>query len=431
MNFPYSKKWITVTVAAAVAITAGSVYAADNKTTANTAAATAATTTTETAAASTTAPAAAATTANGAANAAATTAETTAPAADSTQASAEAEPLSLDKAIAQALKTNKTLQSLRIQIDTANTNALLARNSARHISNDAIEDISQAQSKYSSPAQAESTKRVNALSLKNTENTTKATTQQMYYDLLNAQAQVELKKQSLTRSQEQLKVAEAGLKVGTKAKSDVLQAEMGVAQAQAALVSAENTLKTSMMKFNQYIGVDLNKKWVLSPENKQLQPISMSLQEATEKALKQRVEIIQAQEELTLAKLNYDIIAKYGSAVSYAGQKANNDIDAAELGIQEEQDNVKLDVAQAYYNLDAAKQTVEFTLKAKESAAENYRLTNLRFQNGLATTLDVIQAEEELSTQENNYQEALRDYNLAVVSFENSLGVPQTEEEQK
>jgi outer membrane protein TolC len=73
-------------------------------------------------------------------------------------------------------------------------------------------------------------------------------------------------------------------------------------------------------------------------------------------------------------------------------------------------------------NLNAAREAIEFQKTAKNSAAESYRLTNLRFENGLATTLEVIQAEEELSDRENQYQKAILNYNLAVVNFETALG---------
>jgi len=104
------------------------------------------------------------------------------------------------------------------------------------------------------------------------------------------------------------------------------------------------------------------------------------------------------------------------------GKIARNNVEKAQKAIEEQKRTISKEVAQAYLNLDAARQSIDFQKKAKDSAAESYRLTNLRFENGLATTLEVVQAEEELSSRENQYQKAILSYNLAVVNFENTLG---------
>ncbi|MFY0544192.1 TolC family protein [Brevibacillus sp. H7] len=383
MNFPYSsKKWIAVSMAAFLLTTAGV--------------------------------GAAATTQN-------TQATTGTPAATQAQAAASDE-LTVAKAIEQALQTNSALQSKRLEAKNADINARLVNETVGEIPSDFIESLGAAQQKYVTEAKSEMAKKLNALVVKATESATKLGAQKVYYDLLHAKAELELKKQSLNRAQTQLKIAKAAFEVGTKAKTDILQAEMGVAGAQAALASAENNLIISRMKLNEFLGVELTKEWKLSEDNKTLTPNPMTLEQATELALKQRVEMFQKQEELKLAELTRDLIAKYSALSTYQGQVARNDVEKAKLAIEEQKRDISLQVAEAYYNLNAAKLAAEFQKKAKEAAAESYRLTHLRFENGLATTLEVIQAEEELSNRENQYQVAVRNYNLAVVNFETALG---------
>ncbi|TGV30715.1 TolC family protein, partial [Mesorhizobium sp. M00.F.Ca.ET.186.01.1.1] len=116
------------------------------------------------------------------------------------------------------------------------------------------------------------------------------------------------------------------------------------------------------------------------------------------------------------------LIEEYSALSTLPGRQARNNVEKAKLAIEEQKRTISKEVAQAYLNLNAAKQAIEFQKKAKDSAAESYRLTNLRFENGLATTLEVIQAEEELSDRENQYQKAILNYNLAVVNFETALG---------
>lgn len=390
MNYPYSsKKWLTISMAALMIASANAAYA-DTATSPQ------------------------------------TPAGNTTPAADPQAASKEspsaAETLTLEKAIAQALETNSALQSLRLDVKNADTNARLVQDAVRGIPSDAIESADAAQNKYARDAEAKMSRTINAISLKSAESKTKVGAQKAYYDMLHAQADVQLKKQSLSRAQAQLKVVNAAFTVGTRAKTDVLQAEMGVAGAQAALTSAENNLLITGMKLNQFLGLDVNKQWTLKDENKPVKAADITLDKAIEQALKQRFEVTQKQEQLKLAQLKYDLIAEYSAASTWPGQIAKANIEKAQLAAEDQNRDITLEVSEAYYNMTATKLAVEFKKKALDSAAENYRLTNLRFENGLATTLDVIDAEEKLADQENQYQEAIRSYNLVVVNYGTALG---------
>lgn len=383
MNYPYaSKKWMAAALSAMMLATA--------------------------------APAAFAETANPTAN----PTQTQTPA----KAPAQAEVLTLERAIEQALKTNTDLVNQRLEASTADYEARLLVSSTSEISSSMIETVEAAKGKYETEARAEMIRKLNNLSVKAAESRTKLGAQKAFYDLLHAQAEVELRKQSLNRAQTQLKVAKAAFEVGTKAKTDILQAEMGVAGAQAQLAVAENNLEIARMQLNQFLGVDLERQWVLENENKQLVAPKLSMEDAIAQALQKRVEVVQKEEEYKLAQINVDIIQKYSALSTYQGKVARNDMEKARLAIDQTKRTVSLEVSQAYLNLNAAKLNVEFMKKAQEAAAESYRLTNLRFENGLATTLEVIQAEEELSDRENQYQQALHNYNLAVVNFETALG---------
>ncbi len=386
MKFPYSKqKWTALALAGMMLATTGQAFAADNATT--------------------------------------QPAQTQVQQAATPAAQAIAsKKLTLEAAVEIALQSNSNLQNIRLQAKTADINATRMSKNAREIKYDMIETLEMAQGKYENTVRAESIRKLNSLQVQSAEDQTKLGAQNAFYDLVHAQADVELKKQSLKRAETQLKVAKAAFDVGTKAKTDILQTEMGLAGAQAALAVAENTLETTRMKLNDFLGVDLNTEWELADSNKQLETPKLTLQEATDLALKQRVEITEAEEEVRLAEVTVEVIKQYSALSTYQGKIARNDVETAKIGVDTQKRAITMEVAQAYYNLNAAKLNAEFKAKAKESAAESYRLINLRFENGLATTLEVVQAEEQLADQENQHAEALRNFNLAVVNFETSLG---------
>ncbi|NQF13313.1 TolC family protein [Brevibacillus sp. HB1.3] len=401
MNFPYSKKkWMSISLAALLttALGAGTLTASANTGSDHTKAPTTVQASTDKVAAE-------------AGKDNTTTSDT-----------AATDELTLEKAIEQALKTNVTLQNAILDAKNADINDSIIYRSTAQMTADMLESLDAAQAKYVRSAQSEMTKKLNALAVKTTEGKIKLGAQDAYYKLIFAQDDLNLKKQSLARAEAQLKVAKAAFGVGTNAKTDVLEAEMGVAGAKAQLTSAENNLEIAVMNLNDFLGVDLQKEWKVVSANKQMAPISITMKEAENQALSKRLEITKAEEELKLAELNVKLIAEYTAASTLSGQQARNNVEKSKLAIDEAKRTVSKDVAQAYLNLNAAREAIDFQKAAKDSAAESYRLKNLRYENGLATTLEVIQSEEALSTRENEYQKAILSYNLAVVNFENALG---------
>ncbi len=334
----------------------------------------------------------------------------------------KAETLTIDQAVDLAMKGNADLKSLRLDVDSADVNARLVNAKVKEIPSDFVTTLEIAQQKYVNDAKAQMAKKVNAMYLKATENKIKLGAQKAFYDLLHAEAELALKQQSVERAQTQVKMAQAAFQVGTRAKTDVLQAQAGLAGAQAELADAKNNREVARMKLNQFIGVDLNKEWKLVDDGKTAGDVTIPLDEAIRQATSQRAEVLQKQEELKVAELNLELISKYSSVATYQGMISQNDVEKAKMAIEDAKRDVTVEVSQAYYQLQAAKEAIEATKKAKEAAAENYRLTLLRFENGMATTLEVLQAAEELSNREHQHQTMVHNYNLAVVSFQNALG---------
>jgi outer membrane protein TolC len=117
-----------------------------------------------------------------------------------------------------------------------------------------------------------------------------------------------------------------------------------------------------------------------------------------------------------------DLIDKYLALSTYQGDMARNEVEKAKLALEDTKRSVSLEAAQAYYNLQAAKEALASYAKALDAAKENYRLSLLRYENGMATTVEVMQADEELANRENQHQSAVYQYNLALVNFDNAIG---------
>ncbi|WP_139491121.1 TolC family protein [Brevibacillus dissolubilis] len=382
MNFPYSKKsWVAVTLAALMVTPGASAWAAETTTPATTS----------------------------------TTSATQA------GATAAAEELTIDKAIEVALKNNVTLKNLRIDVDTSSINVRLVHDQVRELPSEFITSLSAAQQKYVQSAKVDLVKKVNDLSLKSAESQIKLGAEKAFYDYINARADLELKKQSLKRAETNLKIAEAAFKVGTRAKTDVLTAQAGVAGAQASLAAAESTAEIKLLELNKFIGAELTKKWTLMNKT-HTENVALKVEDAIAEALKNRVEILSKAEELKIAQLDIELIKKYSALSTYPGQLKQNDLEKAQIAIEQTKNDITVEVLQAYHNLNSVKSQIEALKKGKEAAAESFRLTKLRFENGLATSIEVIGAEEELSKSENSLQTAIHNYNLALINYENATG---------
>ncbi|MDN9009174.1 TolC family protein [Brevibacillus laterosporus] len=384
MNFPYSKKWVALTVAAMV-MTSGSGLAA---------------------AATTTAPA--------------TTQQVTV----KKEQEVGANDLTIEKAVKLTLENNLDYKKAKIDVDNAMIKASSANYTSNKIKEGMIEDLGTAEGKYVATVRAEGQKEMGRLSLQRSEGSFKLNTEKLYYDLLNAEDDLVLKKQSLERSESQLKIANAAFGVGTRAKTDVLQAEAGVAQAKAAVAQAESAKEIARLALNKFMGVDLNKKWNLLTKQTSENVEVMDVEKAIAKALKERVDILTIEQDIKNSEKELEVIEKYSILSGFQGQAAKNTAEKNKLNLTQTQNQVKMDLMQAYYNLNSIKTALEALKKGTDAASENYRLTKLRFENGLATAIEVVGAEEELAKAENNYQKNLYQLNLAVMVYENAILQP-------
>jgi len=85
-------------------------------------------------------------------------------------------------------------------------------------------------------------------------------------------------------------------------------------------------------------------------------------------------------------------------------------------------ENIELEVNQNYLALKYAKEKLDVTQKAIEQADENLRTFKDKYEVQLATSTDIIDAENSLLQAKTNYTNALIDYKLAKVRLEKSVG---------
>ncbi len=110
-----------------------------------------------------------------------------------------------------------------------------------------------------------------------------------------------------------------------------------------------------------------------------------------------------------------------GGAAKARASQAQKNIAIAETRFSEQKNQIRFQVEQAYYTQAANLENVQTSNVALEQAKESLRLARLRFQAGVGTQTDVINAENDLTRSEGNRLKAIIDYNRALTDLQRAV----------
>ena len=282
-----------------------------------------------------------------------------------------------------------------------------------------------------------------------------------YFKFMAARDNVKLNQESVERLERYLQDVKLQFEVGVVAKVDVLRSEVELAKAKQSLIEAQNTYDLTMANLNNIIGfpltTELNIKGDLSYAR-----YEKELAFCVDAALRQRPEISQytdaaksAQEAITIAKAGYlpTVSAVYQAGwndTSFPGgnnynwsaylltswtifdsgltagkvKQAVEGYKKAQQQLKQTVDSVQLDVRQTYLSLKSAEQSIATSSSAVGLAEEDYKIKVIRYQAGVGTNLDVLDAQVALTTAKNNYLQAMYNYNNYRAKLDKAMGAP-------
>ena len=119
------------------------------------------------------------------------------------------------------------------------------------------------------------------------------------------------------------------------------------------------------------------------------------------------------------ARLNWSLFD--AGAASARASQSEADIAIAETQFANTRNQIRFQVEQAYNNLQANFLNINTASVALEQAREALRLANLRFQAGVGTQTEVIDAQNELTTAEGNRVQAILNYNRALATLQRAI----------
>ena len=295
------------------------------------------------------------------------------------------------------------------------------------------------------------------------EQATKYSAIEGYYGLLAYQELQGVYHEAVDNLQGHLDNVQAQYNVGTKAKVDVLSSDVSLANAKTTAITADNNVAVAESNLNNILGLPLETKLNLADHQLPFDTYNISLQEATDYAMKYRPEVLQAAIAVQEAERNIDIADagnkptvaitggndwadntfpgidankrswKVAAGVTYnfydggatkaKVNQAKQDLLVARETEQKTREAVQLEVKQAYLNIRSAAQKVEETQTVVDQARENYRIRNIRYQAGVGINLDVLDAQLSLNEAQVNHIQALYDYNVGIAKLEQVMGV--------
>lgn len=295
------------------------------------------------------------------------------------------------------------------------------------------------------------------------EQATKYSAIEGYYGLLAYEELQGVYHEAVDNLQGHLDNVQAQYNVGTKAKVDVLSSDVSLANAKTTAITADNNVAIAESNLNNILGLPLETKLNLADHQLPFDTYNISLQEATDYAMKYRPEVLQAAIAVQQAERNIDIADagnkptvaitggnnwadntfpgidankrswNIGAGVTYnfydggatkaKVNQAKQDLLVARETEQKTREAVQLEVKQAYLNIRSAAQKVEETQTVVDQAHENYRIQNIRYQAGVGINLDVLDAQLSLNEAQVNHIQALYDYNVGIAKLEQVMGV--------
>ncbi len=288
----------------------------------------------------------------------------------------------------------------------------------------------------------------------------KATVTDAYYALLAAKDARVVCEQSVEALEDHLKNVQAQYDVGVVAKVDLLRSEVELTSAQQSLIKADNGYNIAEANLNNLMGIPQDTK--LNPmEELSYNAYTESLPNCINYAMLHRLDLQQSSLQVKSAEAALNG-AKAGWTPSVTGSASNqwsgndwpgddgnrwgagfsvnmnvfdsgvtkSNVAAAKANLmtakesyRQDTDAVQLDVRNCYFNLREAEKRISTTEVAVAKAEEDYHIAQVRYEAGVGTNTDVLDAQVALREARNNYNTALYDYNTSRSALQTAMGI--------
>ncbi len=291
-------------------------------------------------------------------------------------------------------------------------------------------------------------------------------TAEAYYNLQNSDGQVAIRQASVRNAQQSLRDAEALERAGVGTRFAVLQAQANLANEVQQLSVARRDQRVAQRRLAEILNISQSANLTAADPVEQAGSWRLSLEESIVQAFKNRPELEQQLVQRDISKQqrrsiqagrlpqlsvggSYNVLGQDpddpnpfaargwadgysirasltwsifdGGAANARVKQRDADITIAESRFDQLRNQVRREVEQAYFGLESSFENIETSEAGVLQSREALRLARLRFQAGVGTQTDVIQAETDLTRAERNRLSAIVTYNLGLSSLERAV----------
>ena len=282
---------------------------------------------------------------------------------------------------------------------------------------------------------------------------------QAYYDVLEAKKKISVYEDTVNKYQQHLQNVEQLYGAGSKAKVDVLRSEVELSNAKQDLIKGRNTYDNNLSTLRNLLYLDTQEPLELTDDFVYV-PFAGSVGDCVDFALSNRKELLVdsyqvQQKELAVKNAkagylptvdlslgagwnkqvlpdsgNHEYSASVGvnwnvfdSGITAAKvDAANTELKIAQATLQRDKNDIDLAVRKDYNSMREAEERFNSTGTAVRQAEEDYFIAQEKYRAGEGIMLDIIDAQEALSTARQNYISAQYDYARYRAAVEADMG---------
>ena len=283
-----------------------------------------------------------------------------------------------------------------------------------------------------------------------------------YYNVLRNKNLVQVKENTINLLNEHLNQANQKFEIGVVAGSDILASKVQIANAQQSLVNSQNDYNNAIATLNNLMGVPVSTDLTINDDLK-YQNYAVNFEDCLGYALEHRPDVIsanfavqKAEKDMSAVKAGKSpqvnaVVSKtfngegpfqdnhndtWLAGLSMSWSVFDNNVISAQVHeseanlkrlksiCEQTKQQVELDVRQAFNNLKAAETNIQTTQAAVMQAEEEYRISLVKYDEGVGTNLEVMDSQEKLIEAQTNFYTALYNHNTAKAQLDKAMGVP-------
>ena len=278
-----------------------------------------------------------------------------------------------------------------------------------------------------------------------------------YYNLLQTQRNLVVAADTMQQFQQHLDQANAFFRIGTKPKFDVTKAQVDLGNARLNVLKAENSVRAARITLKDVMGIPENIDFAIV-DNLAFQKSDLQLNDVLNTAYSNRPNLrsVIAKREATeksidLAQKDYYPVLSGSAGYGYSGtdlplgrgwnagatlnfplftglstkyqvDEARANLEILKANEDSIRQSIRLDVQQAYLNVQDAAEQISVAEMTVSQAKENYDLASGRYRAGVGSPIEVADATITLNNARANLNTALYNYKIAQAALEKSIG---------